>query len=1334
MIENQETEWLRQRNAELEALVQDLRSQLQTQTTLATDIGSASSDLERDLVVGQDTAPTSKLIPHASDAADGFEQVVSELQQINDELLQAIEELQVAEEELRRQNAELITTRRQVEFQKFRYKELFEFAPDGYVVTDEKGIIQEANQAAALLLGIRQPRLVGKPLGVFVSPGDRKLFRAQLNYLAALPPSASGIIHHPIALTLNPRLGQPFAAAMRIAPVYEGQQLISFRWLIQDISLFQVVTEAVRRNEQKFRSIFEWAAIGIALTDFDAKVLEHNRSLERMLGYSAAELQHLSFAAFTHPDDLTLDADRRQELAEGKINSYEIEKRFIRKSGTWFWGRLTVSLVRDEKQSQFCFDMLEDITERKQLENYLCQTKIELGSRIEVQTAALQTTIEQLEQTQEAWQDTLHRLDFHIENSPLGIIEWDQKFQITRWSKGAESIFGWSAAEMLGQTAETWNHIIPADQRIVEQAIAQLLNGEVTRNVCRNRNYTKAGSIIDCVWHNSSLFNSAGEMDSLLSLVEDVTDQKQAEQELRDSEERFRQLADNIPQVFWIASLDTGKTLYISPTCTKIWGYSPERFYEEPGDFWLTRVHPDDLPQIYTLLEQQQQGQMTHAQYRILQPDGSLRWMSDRAFPFFDENGRLYRVAGITEDVTDRKHQEERLRLLEMVVVNSNDAVLITTADLDDPKIVYVNHAFTQITGYSSEEVLGKTPRLLQGANTDRATTQKIRESLSRYESIVVEILNYNKEGLEAWIDLSIFPVLDQFGQYTHFVAFQRDITQRKQTEAALMLQHQRSELFAEIALKIRQSLQLEDILQTTVNEVREMLQCDRVLIYRILPDGSGLVATEAAESCDISILGQFYPLDAFPLEYHLPYCHGKVRAIEDVERDGLAPRCSRFLREIGVRAKLVVPIVLQESLWGLIIAHQCDGPRQWSEFEIELLQQIAHQLEIALAQSQLLQAVSESEERFRTMANSTSVLIWISNPQHECVFCNQTLLDFVGRTLDQQLGYGWTENLHPDDRQFCLEEYLRAQAEQQAFEVEYRMRRADGEYRWMLDQAAPCLMPNGQLNGYIGSCVDITDRKQAEVEVYRALKKEKELSELKSHFVSNTSHEFRTPLSTILSSADLIEFYLEQGTVDRIPEHIRRIQTTAVSMTNLLNDILILEKAEVNKLPFVPAPIDLEEFCAELVEEMRLNDHNSHLLTLDIQHEDNPNSGREAQMDERLLRQIFSNLLGNALKYSPTDTTVRFSLVCHNNNAHFAVQDQGIGIPPKDQARLFEPFHRASNVGAISGSGLGLAIVKRSIDIHGGSIAVMSHPETGTTVQVTLPLQPVVAEMAAEL
>jgi len=238
-----------------------------------------------------------------------------------------------------------------------------------------------------------------------------------------------------------------------------------------------------------------------------------------------------------------------------------------------------------------------------------------------------------------------------------------------------------------------------------------------------------------------------------------------------------------------------------------------------------------------------------------------------------------------------------------------------------------------------------------------------------------------------------------------------------------------------------------------------------------------------------------------------------------------------------------------------------------------------------------------------------------------------------------------------------------------------------------------------------------------AHEQVSRALEKEKELGELKSRFVSMTSHEFRTPLSTILSSSELLEHYGSQWTEDKRLQHLRRIQAAVNNMVQLLGDVLIIGRAEAGKLEFNPAPLDLAQFCRDLVEEMQLGAGAHHTITFGSQGE-----CAEAHVDEKLLRQILSNLISNAVKYSPQGGPVRLELTCGEREAVLQVQDQGIGIPPPDQAHLFETFHRARNVENIPGTGLGLTIVKKSVDLHGGTIAVKSQVGAGTTVTVTLP------------
>ena len=243
---------------------------------------------------------------------------------------------------------------------------------------------------------------------------------------------------------------------------------------------------------------------------------------------------------------------------------------------------------------------------------------------------------------------------------------------------------------------------------------------------------------------------------------------------------------------------------------------------------------------------------------------------------------------------------------------------------------------------------------------------------------------------------------------------------------------------------------------------------------------------------------------------------------------------------------------------------------------------------------------------------------------------------------------------------------------------------------------------------------------RQAHEEVSHALIKEQELGELKTRFVSMTSHEFRTPLTIIQSSAELLEHYRHKWTADKQVEHLQRIQTATRNMTALLTDVLLVGKAEAGKLEFNPALLNLEKFCRDMVEELQLGLSANHSLVLTVE-----GDGTEAYLDEKLLWHILSNLLSNAIKYSPPGSEVRLDLVCQASQANLVIRDQGIGIPPADQARLFEAFHRAGNVKDIPGTGLGLTIVKKSVDVHGGTIEVDSQPGVGTTFTIILPMKP---------
>jgi signal transduction histidine kinase len=221
----------------------------------------------------------------------------------------------------------------------------------------------------------------------------------------------------------------------------------------------------------------------------------------------------------------------------------------------------------------------------------------------------------------------------------------------------------------------------------------------------------------------------------------------------------------------------------------------------------------------------------------------------------------------------------------------------------------------------------------------------------------------------------------------------------------------------------------------------------------------------------------------------------------------------------------------------------------------------------------------------------------------------------------------------------------------------------------------------------------------------------------MKSRFVTLASHEFKTPLSVILSSTVLIEKYNGPDMGDKRLHHIQRIRNNVKNLRQILGDFLSLEKLEAGVVRNSPANIDLIALIGEAIQDMEGSCKAGQAITLEVRGEK-----RIASLDENLLRNILNNLLSNAVKYSPEESAIHFTLQFQQDRIVMSIADRGIGIPPEEQAQLFERFFRATNTAGIPGTGLGLSIVKRYIDLMGGTISVWSEPAQGTTFTISLP------------
>jgi len=247
---------------------------------------------------------------------------------------------------------------------------------------------------------------------------------------------------------------------------------------------------------------------------------------------------------------------------------------------------------------------------------------------------------------------------------------------------------------------------------------------------------------------------------------------------------------------------------------------------------------------------------------------------------------------------------------------------------------------------------------------------------------------------------------------------------------------------------------------------------------------------------------------------------------------------------------------------------------------------------------------------------------------------------------------------------------------------------------------------------------VDISQRKQAEAELHKTLAREKELSQLKSNFVSMVSHEFRTPLGIIQSSTELLRDFHGKMEPDERDEQLQSVIRNTRRMAGMMEGVLVLSRLDAGKLDFQPASLDLNVFFRRVIDEVL--SATSRRCPIELSLNSVP---REAQADERLLGHIFTNLLSNGIKYSEAGAVVHFFVARVGANAVCVIRDKGIGIPEEDRQHLFKAFHRGSNVGTCPGTGLGLLLVKRCADLHGGTVQVESRIGEGTTVTVTLPV-----------
>ncbi len=405
------------------------------------------------------------------------------------------------------------------------------------------------------------------------------------------------------------------------------QDISQCQTLEVNIAESQRMEEALQESETRFRQLFDSNIIGIVLADFE-KITEANDVFLQMVDYSHEDLLagELNWRQMTPPQYHYLDDNALQELLNfGCFTPFE--KQYIRKDGSLISILIGGALLQQSPPTCVCFVM--DLTERKHSEKSL--------------------------------RDLLQRLTFHVENSPLAVIEWDHEFRISRWSQEAERIFGWQPEEVIGKKLSDWQFILPEDVEVVNDVVKRLSNSSETQVVSRNCNYAKDGSVVHCEWYNSALCDESGTLISVLSQVLDVTERKRVEAALQESEQLFRQMADASPSLIWMS--DTNRLCYYF---NRPWlEFRGRTMEQEMGHGWLQGVHPDDLQRYFdTYINAFNARQEFRMEYRLKRFDGEYRWILDIGMPRFTSEGNFLGYIGSCIDINDRKQAEAERELM----------------------------------------------------------------------------------------------------------------------------------------------------------------------------------------------------------------------------------------------------------------------------------------------------------------------------------------------------------------------------------------------------------------------------------------------------------------------------------------------------------------------------------------------------------------------------------------------------------------------------------------------------------------------------------------------
>jgi len=1163
--------------------------------------------------------------------------------------------------------------------------DLYNNAPCGYHSIDRNGLIVQINDTELRWLGYTREEVVGKfRITDVYTPESRELFRKEFSAFIV-----RGWVND-LEFDMVRKDGSTIRILLNGTAIYdENGHYLSSRSTLFDIIDLRQAQQTIVESEARYRLLAENIADVIMTFTPDRRITYMSPSCERLLGYLPSEVEGKSHSDFIHPDDYPQVLSRTRQAVASREKFYTNQFRLRHKAGQYVWYEVRTRLIFDQNTNavvQF-ISVLRDIADRKRMDDVLRESE-----------------------------DRFRRA---IIDAPFPIMLHADDGAILHISNEWMKISGYTHAEI--PTMNDWvNKAYRETSHTVKPLIERVYSLTEARRGGEFRIWTKSGE--ERIWDfiSAPLTRTSDGRQVVSSMAMDITDRKHTEEVLKSKMEEEHQFQSYLKAlhkvVIELTTIDELDTFYkrVVELGREQLGFDRLAMFLYDGqdgsaictfgidtlgmltDERGLRFKPDPNGPMQRSFERAERfyineqatlfnaelpvGQGWNAAATLWNGTQTLGWLvADNLLSHTPATKTILEIIGLyalsVGALLAQKQTQLALResetLHRLLAENINDVIARSTLTSE---CLYISPSVQALLGYTPQDLIGQLALDLIHPD-DKADFLAAYASAWEGNTVIMphQYRAQHKEGHYVWLETVGRPISGK--ENKEIVTSSRDITKRKQVEFAL-----------------RQSEQM--LINVVENIPVQIFWKDRNSIYR----GCNTLYSQAIGMSSAEDVVGKRDADFFP------------------DRADEWELVDRRVIDSGI-PKLNMEEMFTDS----------NGSPHWLRSNKVPLRSANGEVTGVLVtgeditqHKQAEQALRESEVKYRSLVETMRGGLATFDTEFRITYVNDRFCELLGYSREEAIGKQPTDFV--DAAHMSL---VRSQLEghQSSANIsnEIPVRHKNGQLIFMLMSGSPLLDKQGKYNGRIVVATDITIQKQAEEALQQALAAEKELGNLKTRFVSMASHEFRTPLATILALVETVSAYRKKLSEEQIDHRLDKIKDQVGHLKDIMEDVLMLARMQARRVEYSPAKVDLDALIRSILDEFQSRSDLKHRLVYTASE-----ASYEAVIDRKLMRQMISNLVSNAIKYSPEDTVVRINLEYMVSALVLKVSDEGIGIPEADLPHLFEPFHRATNVGTISGTGLGLVITKEAVDLHRGTIFVESQLGIGTSFTILIPISSV--------